>query len=670
MEMLNTPKAMTFTGNVADNWKRFKQRFELYRLASGAHIKDDNMQVPLLLHVMGDEALEVYNSFSFDTEAAKNKYETVIEKFEEFCTPKKNVILERFYFNKASQETNEDFDHFVTRVKNLASTCEFSTLLNSLIRDRIVVGVKSDGVRERMLRDKDLTLDRAIEMCKTAEVTKKHMQQLKEESTKEESTGEVREIRHKQMGKKYRNSSSMRSNTYASKPLDKKEETLNNTEHWCQRCGRKHASGRCPAYGRTCAKCKKPNHFAECCKTRKIDNLSLEEYDEDQVQPEEIEEKDLWFDSIMIEHIKKNGNHKDWICPIIINDAIVPMKLDTGAQANVLSWEDFKNIKANLHEHSETLLGYTGDKLNILGKCLVKVQYKDITCRRVFYVCKGPQHSLLGRELCEKLQLVKLTCEIDAVNEEQSPMNYTQLIEEFKEVFDGLGNIPGEYRIEIDDKVPPVVHPCRKIPFPMHEKLKEEIQRMEELGVISKVNEPTDWVSSIVIVPKPNGKLCVWLDPRSLDEAIRRQHFKLPSREEVMAKFANARVFTKLDASQGFWQMKLDEESSKLTTFNTPFGRYKYNRLPYGIKSAPEVYHKKVKEMFEGIPQVDTSMDDIIIHGENSQVHDEALREVFKRIKANNLKLNRDKCQFGVNQLIFLGDMLTDQGVKPDPRKV
>ena len=184
------------------------------------------------------------------------------------------------------------------------------------------------------------------------------------------------------------------------------------------------------------------------------------------------------------------------------------------------------------------------------------------------------------------------------------------------------------------------------------------------------MDQPTNWVSSMVVVKKPNGKIRVCLDPRELNKAIKRQHYKLPTREEIMAKFSNAKVFTKLDASQGFWQMKLDEESSYLTTFTTPFGRFRYKRLPFGIKSAPEVYHKTISRMFEDIPNVDTSMDDIIIHGSDYESHDRALQAVIRRIRENKIKLNKDKCQFGVKQLIFLGDLLTDTGVKPDPKKV
>jgi hypothetical protein len=112
---------------------------------------------------------------------------------------------------------------------------------------------------------------------------------------------------------------------------------------------------------------------------------------------------------------------------------------------------------------------------------------------------------------------------------------------------------------------------------------------MEKFEVIIREDKPTDWVISLVVVGKKNGSLRVCLDPKILNAAIKREHNKLPSREEVMAQFAGAKLFSKLDASSGFWQLRLDEASSKLTTFITPFGNYRCIRLAFGLSMAPEM---------------------------------------------------------------------------------
>ena len=139
------------------------------------------------------------------------------------------------------------------------------------------------------------------------------------------------------------------------------------------------------------------------------------------------------------------------------------------------------------------------------------------------------------------------------------------------------------HHLTIDPNVPPVVHPPRKVPFALCDKLKTELNRMISLGIILPVTEPTEWVNSVVIVEKPNSTLHLCLDPRNLNQAIKRQHNKLPTAEEDVANMHNAKVFIKHDASNGFWKCPVDEESSGLLIFNTPFGRYRFTCLPFGF---------------------------------------------------------------------------------------
>ena len=132
---------------------------------------------------------------------------------------------------------------------------------------------------------------------------------------------------------------------------------------------------------------------------------------------------------------------------------------------------------------------------------------------------------------------------------------------------------------QANPSVPPVVHPPRKVPVSLRGKIKDELDRMEKAGVIVKHTEPSDWVNSMVAVVKPN-KIRICIDPRDLYEAIRREHFHITTIGEVVAHMPQAKVFSVLDSTSGYWQVKLDEESSKLCTFNKPFGRYRFTRLP------------------------------------------------------------------------------------------
>ena len=126
------------------------------------------------------------------------------------------------------------------------------------------------------------------------------------------------------------------------------------------------------------------------------------------------------------------------------------------------------------------------------------------------------------------------------------------------------------------------------MPVPKKKAMKTELDQMVADKIVTPVTEPTDWVSSILAVPKKDGSVRICLDPKDLNTAIKRSHYPLPTVEDVTSRLTNAKVFNVLDAKSGFWQVKLTENSSYVTTFNTPLGRFRWLRMPFGISSAPE----------------------------------------------------------------------------------
>ena len=134
-----------------------------------------------------------------------------------------------------------------------------------------------------------------------------------------------------------------------------------------------------------------------------------------------------------------------------------------------------------------------------------------------------------------------------------------------------------------------MIHPPRTVPFSIKEELKTTLNKMVQKGIIAPISVPTDWVSSLVIVKKPT-KLRICIDPKNLNEAIKRPHYAMPSLDGIAPELTDAKVFSVLDAKDGFWQVELTEESSHLTTFNTPFGRYRWLRMPFGICSGSEEF--------------------------------------------------------------------------------
>ena len=237
-------------------------------------------------------------------------------------------------------------------------------------------------------------------------------------------------------------------------------------------------------------------------------------------------------------------------------------------------------------------------------------------------------------------------------------------------MFEGLGCITDvHYHIRTDPTKTPVVHPPCRVPITLCPKIQEELARMESLDVIEKVTGPTSWVNSMVTITKPNGSLHICIDPRNLNEAIQREHYPMQTIEEVTTRMPEVTYFSVLDASSRYWQISLDQESAKLCTFNSPFGRYMFKRLPFGLSSVQEIFQTVMTEMFEDIEGVEVVVDDILVWGTNEAEHDSRPIKVLDRARLRNLKLNKTKCQFKKQEIAYLGHVLTKDGLKPDPKK-
>ena len=269
---------------------------------------------------------------------------------------------------------------------------------------------------------------------------------------------------------------------------------------------------------------------------------------------------------------------------------------------------------------------------------------------------------IIGLDTCIEMNLVQ---HIDIVDDKTNA-----IYEEYSDVFDSLGCTTNvQYHINIDQTFKHVIHPPRHIPVTLRPKIQDELECMEKLNVIEKVEVPTEWVNSMVTIIKPNGQLHICIYPCNLNRAVKREYYPMQTIEEVVTRMPNTKYFSVLDASSGFWQVSLDTENTDLCTFNTPFGRYKFKCLPFGLSSSQDVFQNLLSEMFEYIEGVEVVVDDVLIWGETEDQHDFCLMKVLERARSRNLKLNKTKCQIKKHEITYLGHILSKEGVKQTPRK-
>ena len=266
---------------------------------------------------------------------------------------------------------------------------------------------------------------------------------------------------------------------------------------------------------------------------------------------------------------------------------IIPFKLDTGAQVSILTPKDYHLLgESELAPTTQRLFSYSGGKLDVIGKCKLQCQHKRMSPQELhFYVVDTKCSSVLSLQACLSLQLIQLVLSVEQQQQLSNIQSIKELLDEYSDVFNGLGLFPGEYYINVDPNVPPVVHAPRRVPFTLKARLKE-LDKMQQQGVVERLspNEHCDWVNSLVIVENHIPRSSVFcLYPKDLNKAVKREQYIMPTLDDITVRLAGAKYFSILVARSGYWQIKLDEESSRLTTFNTPFGRYRFTGMPFGI---------------------------------------------------------------------------------------
>ena len=194
----------------------------------------------------------------------------------------------------------------------------------------------------------------------------------------------------------------------------------------------------------------------------------------------------------------------------------------------------------------------------------------------------------------------------------------------YPQQFDTVGNFAGEAKLTLKDDAEAFIDAPRKCSIHMKDKLKPELRSMVSQGVIRKVDEHTDWCSR-----KKDGSIRVCIDPRRLNAALRRCPHKIPTLEEINPELAKAKLFSKLDAKAGYWSVHRNEESQLLTTFRTPFGRFCWGRLHFGLNVSQDIFQARMDQILEGLKGVTGIGDDVCVYGENSEDHDRNLTNLM-----------------------------------------
>ena len=632
-------------GDLTDQWTRFKKEFGLFLTAIGKGDSASAVKLAIFLRVAGQRINDMHEALVFGEGEDKEDYATVIKKLDAQCVRRtsRHVIRDRFFQMKQEQRT---VDQFVADLRKNVKDCNFGALKDDLML------LDNERMRRRLFETDKLELAKAIQMCQSMEATLADLQQwtvkkpVGEEMVAEIETGERKGSEEV---------------AAMNKGLFRKAETKLNREDRrgaegseCSRCGTFHRPRQCPAYGQRCAKCHQLNHFARKCHAKERTHL-VSTYQED----------------ILSVTVRKVGKKLLGTLQFAMKKGRVALQcqLDTAATCNVLSLKDHRTLgEPPLERSATTLTMYDGSIQRSLGRCFLQVlDPEEQTQTLLFEVLKSEHHSLLSLDTCLTLKLLTYKPEEVSVVNSGCKITKQQILSQFADLFTGVRCLSGEYGIDLDEKVLPVQNRPRKIPHTMRAAVESKLVQLEHAGVIASVNQPTDWISNITTVWKPDKKqVRICLDPRDLNKAIRRNHFNMPTIDDVLPNLKEAKLFSLLDAKDGFLQIKLSERSSLLTTFWGPQGRYRWLRLPSGVSSAPEEFQQRLQQALHGLTGVAVVADDIQVYG----MEEARLNQLLDRARDQHLKLNKDKMRLHLTEVLYIGHVISAKGIQPDPSKV
>ena len=632
-----------------EEWGNYMERVTHYFAANGI---EADKQKDTFLCCIGRDTFGLLRTLVAPAKPGEKTYKELVDALTAHLAPKPLVIAERFRFHKRVQKEGESIKVYAASLQKLAEHCAFGQSLADTLRDRLVCGMRNEKVQQRLLTMGNLTFRKAVEEAEMAERASKDVVEF------HESVPEVHRLPAHAGGR-------------------------------CYRCDGQHDPQTCRFLNEQCNFCKKRGHVERACMSKKRFSRGSSTWREQKAPPrmvktverpvgsmDELESGDETLNWGGVYTMAQWKDGKPMYVEVMIEGQQVKMELDTGAAVSLLPYQVYQENFAHLplDKTQVRLKTYTGE--HVLSRGLIKVEVRKGTesARLPLLVVNGTGPPLFGRNWLAKIPIdwsyiKSLTCSTTVTLWQQ---RLEQLIAKYPGLGqDSVGKMADvKAHLTLKDGAVPVFMKARPVPYSLRAKVETELARLEREGILTQVTW-SDWATPVVVVPKTDGSVRLCGDFKvTVNPALNIDRYPLPRIEDILATLGGSTVFSKIDLQLAYLQMELDDASKELTKIHTHKGLFRYNRLAFGIASAPAIWQRAIERVLEGIPKTQCLLDDIIVAGAGEEEHLQLLEQVLKRLNRYHLTINKRKCVFFQKEVSYCGYRVDGEGLHKTAEKV
>ena len=619
--------------------------------------------------------------------------QSALDKIEHHLRQQCNIAIDRVKFEERRQEEGELFDSFLVSIRELAAEAELcSQCIDQRLTTRIMSGLRNQETRRKLLALRPFpSLERVIDICRSEEAAQANNEVLQDVINRSHNVFSITDHR----GQSQRSPSRGRQGPP------------------CGRCGRSsHLRGTCPAADQACFSCGIRGHFATVCRKK----FSFQQHQsESDAQRRSRSRQRHPSHQAAVPQVHVSSLHRNLQAPKIavkLEDpggefsGSIDATPDSGAEITVMSSDTAHTMGVQDSVLSKppsiNVTAANGQSMHCIGTFKAIIHLHERAVEDTIYVFKESQGLLLAWYTAQKLGIlpdhypqptehfqaqnpskrsVSPVCSVkDANQHQQRKQLRSSLLKEFPDVFTSddstasLKPMTGSPMVIhlTEDATPYAVRAARPVPYAWRDNVRSQLDEMVRQGIIAPLgDEPSDWCHPLVLVTKSDGGVRICVDLTKLNKFVKRPLHPLSTpREAVSSIPVNSRIFSTLDAKSGYWQLPLQESSQHLTTFITPWGRFKFLRAPMGLVSTGDEYCRRGDLALQGLDNIVKVVDDILVYDETLEDHADRLRAVLTHCRQHGITINEKKFRCAQDEVLFCGFSLSSAGKEIDPGKV